>query len=86
MEIKEPELFKSYPGLKEKVPWIPLLTTVPTSIDRLTELENYLDITDGEIYIKRDDKDHYIYGGNKLRKFEFIIGDAIKRKKKELQQ
>ena len=82
MEIKEPELFRSYPNLKEKVPWIPLLTNVPTPIDRLTEFENYLDITDGEIYIKRDDKDHHIYGGNKLRKFEFIIGDAIKRKKK----
>ena len=82
METKEPELFRSYPNLKEKVPWIHLLTNIPSPIDRLTELENYLDISDGEIYIKRDDKDHLRYGGNKLRKFEFIIGKVIKQKKK----
>jgi len=82
MVTKEPELFKSYPNLKEKVPWIHLLTNIPSPIDRLTELENYLEISEGEIYIKRDDKDHHIYGGNKLRKFEFIIGNVIKQKKK----
>ncbi|MBY8992872.1 MAG: pyridoxal-phosphate dependent enzyme, partial [Candidatus Lokiarchaeota archaeon] len=82
METKELELFKSYPNLKEKVPWIHLLINVPSPIDRLTALENHLDIPEGEIYFKRDDKDHLIYGGNKLRKFEFIFGNVIKQKKK----
>jgi len=82
MEREEPLLFKKFPDLKKKVPWIPILTNVPTPIERLTELEKMFDLHEGEIYIKRDDKIHQIYGGNKLRKFEFIFGDAIKKKKK----
>jgi len=82
MENKKPTLFDVYPNLEGKVPWTSILTGIPSDVDRLTELENYLKLKDGEIYIKRDDKDHKIYGGNKLRKFEFIFGEALKKKKK----
>ncbi|TKJ21223.1 MAG: hypothetical protein CEE42_13965 [Promethearchaeota archaeon Loki_b31] len=82
MKNKKPTLFEVYPNLKGKVPWISILTGIPSDVDRLTELENYLKLKDGEIYIKRDDKDHKIYGGNKLRKFEFIFGEVLKKKKK----
>lgn len=82
MESKVPYLFEHYPNLKEKVPYISLLTNLPTPVERLKELEKKFDLTDGAIYIKRDDKNHHIYGGNKLRKFEFIFGDAIREKKK----
>ena len=82
MESKKPILFDVYPNLDGKVPWISILTGVPSDVDRLTELENYLKLNNGEIYIKRDDKDHKIYGGNKLRRFEFIFGEALKKKKK----
>ena len=82
MESKKPILFEVYPNLEGKVPWTLILTGIPSNVDRLTELENYLKLNDGEIYIKRDDKDHRIYGGNKLRKFEFIFGEALKKKKK----
>ena len=82
MENKKPILFEVYPNLEEKVPWISILTRIPSNVDRLTELENYLKLSDGELYIKRDDKDHKIYGGNKLRKFEFIFGEALKKKKR----
>jgi len=84
MESKKPILFDLYPNLEGKVPWISILTGIPSDVDRLTELENYLKLIDGEIYIKRDDKDHKIYGGNKLRKFEFIFGEILKKKKKGL--
>ncbi|MFW9951765.1 MAG: 1-aminocyclopropane-1-carboxylate deaminase/D-cysteine desulfhydrase [Candidatus Thorarchaeota archaeon] len=67
--------------MEGKVPWIPILTNTPTNIDRLTELEKHLGIIDGRIYIKRDDKNHHIYGGNKLRKFEFIFGKVLKNRK-----
>ena len=83
MEREEPLLFKKYPNLKGKVPWIPLLTNVPTPVERLTKLEKYVNLKEGKIYIKRDDKNHQIYGGNKLRKFEFIFGNTIKKKKKK---
>ena len=82
MESKKPILFKVYPKLEGKVPWTSILTGIPSNVDRLKELEKYLNINDGEIYIKRDDKDHQIYGGNKLRKFEFIFGEVLKKKKK----
>ncbi|MEE9377688.1 MAG: pyridoxal-phosphate dependent enzyme [Candidatus Lokiarchaeia archaeon] len=82
MVRSEPILFKHYPQLKEKIPWIPLLNNIPTPVERLTKLENYFNSYKGQIYIKRDDKNHYIYGGNKLRKFEFIFGKVLKKKKK----
>jgi D-cysteine desulfhydrase len=78
----DPILFKLYPNLKNKVPWSPLLTNLPTPIDRLTELENYFNLDKVKIFIKRDDKNHPIYGGNKVRKFEFIFGKAIKKNRK----
>ncbi len=82
MENTRPVLFEFYPNLEGKVPWTPILTGIPSNIDKLTELEKHLNIKDGAIYIKRDDKDHKIYGGNKLRKFEFIFGEILKKKKK----
>ncbi|MCK4381615.1 MAG: pyridoxal-phosphate dependent enzyme [Candidatus Lokiarchaeota archaeon] len=82
MKQEEPILFQKYPNLRNRVPWIPLLTNVPTPIERLTELEKEFKLDGGEIYIKRDDKNHPIYGGNKLRKFEFIFGKVLKKKKK----
>jgi D-cysteine desulfhydrase len=75
-------LFERYPHLKEKVPYISLLTNLPAPIERLTELEKYLNLKGGQIHIERDDINHETYGGNKLRKFEFIFGDALKKKKK----
>ncbi|MFX1280974.1 MAG: 1-aminocyclopropane-1-carboxylate deaminase/D-cysteine desulfhydrase [Promethearchaeota archaeon] len=81
MVRKEPLLFNVYPRLKEKIPWIPLLTNAPSPVERLHNLEDYLKLNNGQIYIKRDDKIHNIYGGNKLRKFEFIFGNALMKKK-----
>lgn len=82
MVNEKPVLFKKYPDLERKVPWVPILTDIPTRVERLTKLEEHFKTFNGEIYIKRDDKDHNVYGGNKLRKFEFIFGEVIKRKKK----
>ena len=82
MKQEDPILFRKYPNLKNRVPWIPLLTNIPTPIERLTELEKEFELDSGKIYIKRDDKNHPIYGGNKLRKFEFIFGKVLKKKKK----
>ncbi len=82
MDKIKPILFEIYPKLDGKVPWIPLLTNLPSKVERLKELEKHLKLEGGEIYIKRDDKVHNIYGGNKLRKFEFIFGEALGKKKR----
>ena len=50
----------------------------PSPIERLTRLEAAL-VTGVRIYVKRDDVAGIGGGGNKLRKLEFLLGDAIAR-------
>jgi len=47
----------------------------PTPIEPLNNLSNYLN--GPEIYIKRDDCTGLATGGNKTRKLEFLMPDAI---------
>ena len=49
MRRKEPILFKKYPQLKEKVPWIPLLTNTPTPVERLNKLEQHFNLSEFQI-------------------------------------
>lgn len=52
----------------------------PTPIQRLTRLEHALGYSDcSPIYVKRDDLMGIGGGGNKLRKLEFLIGEALAR-------
>jgi L-cysteate sulfo-lyase len=48
----------------------------PTPIQRLNRLERELE-TEVRLYVKRDDLMGLGGGGNKLRKLEFLLGDAI---------
>ncbi|EJD6046591.1 MULTISPECIES: D-cysteine desulfhydrase [Providencia] len=51
----------------------------PTPLAKLNNLSEYLG---RDIYIKRDDMTPLAMGGNKLRKLEYIIADAIQKKSK----
>ncbi|MEG1201589.1 MAG: D-cysteine desulfhydrase family protein [Comamonas sp.] len=51
------------------------LTEGPTPIQRLSRLESALG-TSMQIYVKRDDLQGLGGGGNKLRKLEFLLGEA----------
>ncbi|WP_299980759.1 pyridoxal-phosphate dependent enzyme [uncultured Pseudoteredinibacter sp.] len=73
--MKRP-LFEAFPGLGEHIPSL-ALAKLPTPIEPLPELAPNL-------WIKRDDKTNTLYGGNKVRKLEFILADVIKSKKKKL--
>ncbi len=53
------------------------LAILPTPIHKLERLSNYLN--GPEIFIKRDDLTGLGLGGNKLRKLEFLIGDAMSK-------
>lgn len=57
----------------------PHLTLIPhpTLCYKLEKLSSHLG---ANIYIKRDDTDFLGGGGNKLRKLEFLLGDAINKK------
>ncbi len=70
-------LFKEYPDLRERIPRVPL-GSFPTPVRRLTgfDCEN--------LWVKRDDLSSSAYGGNKVRKLEFILGDARERGRSEV--
>jgi D-cysteine desulfhydrase family pyridoxal phosphate-dependent enzyme len=59
----------------EELPRFPL-AQLPTPIERLERLSRELD--GPELLIKRDDQTGLAFGGNKTRKLEFLIGQAMK--------
>jgi 1-aminocyclopropane-1-carboxylate deaminase len=52
------------------------LTQLPTPIHRLSNFGKHIDCA--ELWIKRDDLSGLAGGGNKTRKLEFLVGDALK--------
>jgi 1-aminocyclopropane-1-carboxylate deaminase/D-cysteine desulfhydrase-like pyridoxal-dependent ACC family enzyme len=75
-----PYLLQEYPKL-QKIPWISLIN-FPTPVEKLTGLEK--EIGFNGLFVKRDDLTNPEYGGNKPRKFEFLLGYALKRRKKHI--
>lgn len=71
-----PLLFETYPKLKERIPWMPL-GNFPTPIQKLDNLGK--EIGTESFYIKQDDLSSSLYGGNKVRKLEFILAEARQR-------
>jgi D-cysteine desulfhydrase len=74
-------LFEQYPLLGEKLAYVPLCE-FPTPVQKLERLGAELGIS--QLYIKRDDLSGKVYGGNKPRKLEFILGNALRSKAKEV--
>lgn len=69
-------LFEAFPSLKEHIPFL-AIAKLPTPIEALPQLAPNL-------WVKRDDKTNSLYGGNKIRKLEFILADVLRSGKKEL--
>lgn len=67
------ELFNRYPQAL-KIPH-KTLGDFPTPVQHLTRLGEQFGIK--SLYIKRDDLSGTLYGGNKVRKLEFLLADAI---------
>lgn len=74
-------LFKNYPGLKARLPHVPL-GNFPTPVQKLERLGEKIGA--GQLYIKRDDLSGEIYGGNKVRKLEFLLGQAREKRAAEV--
>jgi 1-aminocyclopropane-1-carboxylate deaminase/D-cysteine desulfhydrase-like pyridoxal-dependent ACC family enzyme len=70
------ELFERFPRLRATAPWVSLVRC-PTPIE-LLEVEAP-DGTSRCVLVKRDDLTGGPYGGNKPRKLEFILGEAVRR-------
>jgi len=73
-----PILFEKFPALEKHIPWIKL-ADLPTPVRKLDNLGRTIGYNN--IWIKRDDESSDIYGGNKVRKLEFVLPDAIKKKR-----
>jgi D-cysteine desulfhydrase len=74
-------IFSYYPGLKHKLPYVPL-GNLPTPITKLKAIGTALQIS--SLYIKRDDltgkksaNGTHLFGGNKIRKLEFLLAEAL---------
>jgi D-cysteine desulfhydrase len=63
-----PALFTHCPPLRETVPWLPL-ARLPTPVERV-------EVQGRELLVKRDDLCADGYAGNKVRKLEFLLGEA----------
>lgn len=71
-------LFDHYPTLLDHIPYVSI-ANLPTPIQELKNLETHLDHP--ALFVKRDDltaNNNNVYGGNKVRKLEFLLGDAQK--------
>lgn len=79
---KQPHLFNVFPGLKNSIAYIQL-GDFPTPISPAPVLADMLGAS--SFYIKRDDvsgkpiaQHGRLFGGNKVRKLEFLLADALK--------
>ncbi len=70
-------LFRRFPALAERLPWLPLGSGA-------TPLERVQADLPAELWVKRDDLTGPLYGGNKLRKLEFLLADARRRGSRRL--
>jgi D-cysteine desulfhydrase len=65
---------RRFPALRGRLPRV-RCTTLPTRVHRLQALGTHLDVE--QLWVKRDDESGPLYGGNKPRKLEFLLGDAL---------
>lgn len=70
-----PALFRRFPGLERRIAWLPL-GRCPTPVEPL-RLEGVAG--GGDLWVKRDDRSGERYGGNKVRKLEFLLAEARRR-------
>ena len=70
-------LFEFFPALRARVPWVSL-GALPTRVDDGGRVLSSAGLP-GELWLKRDDLSSPIYGGNKLRLLEHLLGEARAR-------
>lgn len=68
-----PRIFDALPGLARVVPWMPL-AHVPTAIEPCDAIAPWLGRSG--VFMKRDDLVSPLYGGNKVRRYEFVLAHA----------
>ena len=72
----ERALVRRFPDLGERIPWVHLCD-LPTPVTRAEKLE--AEAGTGPLFVKHDDRTATLYGGNKARKLEWLLGHARAR-------
>ena len=70
-------LFARYGALAGALAHIPL-GQFPTPVEKLDRVGDRIGLD--QLYIKRDDLSCAVYGGNKVRKLECLLGEALRRR------
>ena len=70
----EPALFTALPAARRRIAWMPI-GRFPTRVERVDGLLP----ASSELWVKREDQSGPLYGGNKVRKLEFLLGAARAR-------
>jgi D-cysteine desulfhydrase len=83
LQLNATSLFRAYPTLEKTIP-IEHIANLPTPITECTQLERALHHP--HLYMKNDAMTGTdgLYGGNKVRKLEFLLGDAKKHNAKTI--
>jgi D-cysteine desulfhydrase len=68
-------LFRAYPRLSAVLPYASL-GDYPTPVEQPAALARELGLAG--LFVKRDDLTGVVYGGNKVRKLEFLLGQAVR--------
>lgn len=74
-------LFQRYPQLAQRLSYVSL-GQLPTPVEKLDGVGRELGLD--QLYIKRDDQSGAVYGGNKVRKLEFLLGAALRAGAREV--
>ena len=74
-------LFEQFPNLEEKLPYVSLCE-LPTPVRKLEKLGRKIGLD--HLYIKQDGLTAGPFGGNKVRKLEFLLGEALRQGMKEV--
>ena len=74
-------IFEHYPALREALPLFPI-GAFPTPVTEVSALARESGC--GRLFIKRDDLSAALYGGNKVRKLEWLLGEARARGRKQV--
>lgn len=83
MTRTRPLLFERYPALSDALPWLPL-ASLPTAVEPIAAPEVRRWLGRDDLWMKRDDRSSPICGGNKVRRFEFVLADALRSQAKRI--
>ena len=81
MSTSGPPLLHTFPALFDRLPWVKIADR-PSRVHPLPELGRTVGLSN--LWIKRDDENSSVYSGNKVRKFEYIFGELLRRECKEV--